>query len=157
MSLKFKTAQSARARILELNMALGIPNDAPIYNVARANLRIDALEGLLAAKQAAAPAALPAAVNAASKFLGLSAADRAQFSSDGGSITVDEFNALSPAAREKHYTLGGTVVAGDTKLVRRFDPDFPAKSNGLMSVKTFNSLGKNDQAAFLRHGGKLAA
>jgi hypothetical protein len=125
--LRFRTYGATRHEILRLCAALGVPCDAePIYNVGAANARIRELEGMIAAKTAPVPAAATVTTTPPAQaapvatapstytkslpdYLALGADARAQFAADGGQLSRNDFDRLTPAARMAHCRHGGGI------------------------------------------------
>ena len=126
--LRHLTYPQARHREMELSRALGRPVDPNIeYNIGKANERVRALEQELAQRSAQVPAAtapaatqptVPVVTSSATStaytkslpdYLALGADARAQFAADGGQLSRNDFDRLTPAARMAHCRHGGGI------------------------------------------------
>jgi len=179
--MKFWNAAEANARMFALEQALGIPHRTPIFNLFKANSRIEQLEEMLSVKGVAAPAATTAtsqisAVAIASVgstgALPMPAAAAGLQLLDGKPVaSFVDFMKMPPAAREQFSSDRGSISRADFDKLspaaqsahcrrggRIHDVDSsgnPASNFGnrsKMSGKEFFALSQAAQAALLKSG-----
>ena len=126
-AIPFRSGRHAYARIVQLETQLGLEPSRPIFNTIKADARIAELESLLAKKNTPAPgpvipatlaasfppaapvAALPDDVLPLASYLKLSSADRYQFATDSGRLSLTDYNKLNATQKLQFIKDGGRI------------------------------------------------